>query len=385
MPCCSAINCSNRDSRDTKKVSLFRFPADKTRREKWIQNTCRLSWTPTSSSRLCEEHFEESQFESKRADNVRKLKPNAVPTLFDVPNSPTRIDPIPRKSLYQVFYNPEMGGSYCAVNGCWGSKESKHRFPNPKNDIQLFQRWVAVCCNENLLRKTPEQVYNNSRVCKLHFLTSDFGPNNKLKKNSIPSLNMPALDEKRLNESIVSDVKLSQREDTVILPSPCIDPEEVSIGEILRVCRTCLKIVKRQDTVSLVPYNSNNNTELYKKLTELLGLDLLPVANPCVCKDCENFINAVHDFREACHANEMVLKEFDWGSKPKDLLHIVDQDAVKKVYSECCLGPKDIHSDSVIEKDIAPSTQETIIIEPDLVNNLTKEGKRSISKTAGTL
>jgi len=28
-------------------------------------------------------HFEESQFESHRADGLRKLKPNAIPTIFN--------------------------------------------------------------------------------------------------------------------------------------------------------------------------------------------------------------------------------------------------------------------------------------------------------------
>ncbi|XP_018392406.1 PREDICTED: THAP domain-containing protein 4-like [Cyphomyrmex costatus] len=48
----------------------------------------RDKWTPTISSRLCEVHFEDSQFEAHRIDGWRKLKPNAVPTLFDVPNPP---------------------------------------------------------------------------------------------------------------------------------------------------------------------------------------------------------------------------------------------------------------------------------------------------------
>nr|XP_012218253.1 PREDICTED: THAP domain-containing protein 4-like [Linepithema humile] len=83
MPCCVAINCANRTE---KGVRLFLFPADDVRRQQWIYNLCRESWTPTKYSRLCEEHFEESQFETNRADNWRKLKPNAIPTLFDIPD-----------------------------------------------------------------------------------------------------------------------------------------------------------------------------------------------------------------------------------------------------------------------------------------------------------
>lgn len=37
---------------------------------------------PKGDSRLCELHFDDSQFESKRQDGRRKLKPNAIPTIF---------------------------------------------------------------------------------------------------------------------------------------------------------------------------------------------------------------------------------------------------------------------------------------------------------------
>lgn len=88
MPCCCAVNCSNRDTRG---YSLYRFPSDPVRRDEWIQNCKRSNWTPTVGSRLCEEHFEEQMFENYLTDNGRrKLKPNAVPTRFPFPN-PTKL------------------------------------------------------------------------------------------------------------------------------------------------------------------------------------------------------------------------------------------------------------------------------------------------------
>nr|XP_012226077.1 PREDICTED: THAP domain-containing protein 4-like [Linepithema humile] len=85
MPCCVAVNCTNRTE---KGVRVFAFPVDDIRRQQWIRNLRRESWTPTKYSRLCEKHFEESQFEIDRADNWRKLKSNAIPTLFDIPDPP---------------------------------------------------------------------------------------------------------------------------------------------------------------------------------------------------------------------------------------------------------------------------------------------------------
>uniref|UniRef100_A0A1Y1N715 THAP-type domain-containing protein n=1 Tax=Photinus pyralis TaxID=7054 RepID=A0A1Y1N715_PHOPY len=102
MPCCAAPNCSNRSE---KRYSLYRIPADEPRRSKWVQNMRRDrgpdKWQPTTGSRICEVNFEEDQFETCRKDKLKKLKPNAVPTLFDVPNPPPRITPLPRKSLYK--------------------------------------------------------------------------------------------------------------------------------------------------------------------------------------------------------------------------------------------------------------------------------------------
>jgi len=54
MPCCSAMNCSNRSEKGFK---LFRFPTGD-RRAKWVQNMGRGDkWAPTESSRLCEVIF----------------------------------------------------------------------------------------------------------------------------------------------------------------------------------------------------------------------------------------------------------------------------------------------------------------------------------------
>lgn len=76
---CSATGCSSRNERGKK---LHCFPRDPVRREIWEKMVGRRNWKAHDSSRLCEDHFEESQYESRRMDNLRKLKPNAVPTKF---------------------------------------------------------------------------------------------------------------------------------------------------------------------------------------------------------------------------------------------------------------------------------------------------------------
>ena len=81
MPSCSATNCR---SRHENGVRLFRWPSAPDRARLWLER-CGLAhtgWRPKPSSRLCEKHFDSEQFEEHRQDGWRKLKPNAVPTLF---------------------------------------------------------------------------------------------------------------------------------------------------------------------------------------------------------------------------------------------------------------------------------------------------------------
>ncbi|XP_068196708.1 THAP domain-containing protein 1 [Antennarius striatus] len=83
---CSAPNCSN--STNTGK-QLFRFPKDPVRKKKWVMNS-RRDFEPTPHSRLCQDHFEQSQFEeiARSSAGGKKLKPNAIPTLFSIGDPP---------------------------------------------------------------------------------------------------------------------------------------------------------------------------------------------------------------------------------------------------------------------------------------------------------
>eukprot|EP00102_Acyrthosiphon_pisum_P018845 XP_016656055.1 PREDICTED: THAP domain-containing protein 2-like [Acyrthosiphon pisum] len=121
---CTAVNCTN--SR-RKGIRLFRFPKDETRRKIWLQNCRRDKWVPTNSSGLCEIHFEESQFEQHRQGGIKKLKSNAIPTLFNVPNPPRLLE-TKRKSLYKTV-------TECSSQGC--SENSSDSFQNEKNLSQL--------------------------------------------------------------------------------------------------------------------------------------------------------------------------------------------------------------------------------------------------------
>ncbi len=96
---CVAVGCSNTYSHG---VGLFGFPQEATLRNKWIREVrkTRDKWKgPSQHSVVCSDHFSEESFESgthlesqfgllKR----RRLKPDAVPTIFKKPG-----DLLPKK------------------------------------------------------------------------------------------------------------------------------------------------------------------------------------------------------------------------------------------------------------------------------------------------
>lgn len=57
---------------------------DGLRREQWLLNIGRKNFVPTKNSVVCERHFTEDQFEPRilKEFGKKKLRPNAVPTIF---------------------------------------------------------------------------------------------------------------------------------------------------------------------------------------------------------------------------------------------------------------------------------------------------------------
>ncbi|KAH7968181.1 hypothetical protein HPB52_006432 [Rhipicephalus sanguineus] len=63
---------------------MFRFPANPGRRRLWLAQVKRDDWEPTSASRICSDHFKDSDYELRRQDGLKQLRPDAVPTVFPV-------------------------------------------------------------------------------------------------------------------------------------------------------------------------------------------------------------------------------------------------------------------------------------------------------------
>ncbi|KAJ8912419.1 hypothetical protein NQ315_006085, partial [Exocentrus adspersus] len=101
MPGCAAVNCTN----SSKKGFLMKtFPRDPVRRKQWLIKTRRDNWIPTNTSCLCEVHFAPDMWEKPRVDGTRKLKIDAVPTIFSFSapqkkrKSPNKRAPVSKES-----------------------------------------------------------------------------------------------------------------------------------------------------------------------------------------------------------------------------------------------------------------------------------------------
>ncbi|XP_040564340.1 THAP domain-containing protein 2 [Lepeophtheirus salmonis] len=81
---CAAYGCSNLDKGSSTGRSFHRFPRDPKIRDQWIRAVRRKDFTPSLHTVLCSDHFlPEDYLEGKEYRIVRKLRYNAVPSIFN--------------------------------------------------------------------------------------------------------------------------------------------------------------------------------------------------------------------------------------------------------------------------------------------------------------
>ncbi|XP_054709271.1 uncharacterized protein LOC129218977 [Uloborus diversus] len=115
---CCAYGCTNSNVKEVckaKKISFHLFPhSDAELKKKWEVNIKRENFTPSLTTRICSEHFEESCFEYQPFTEKRLLKKDAVPTLFSFskpPNKKRKINKLSEVSDAQSGYDPGEGTS----------------------------------------------------------------------------------------------------------------------------------------------------------------------------------------------------------------------------------------------------------------------------------
>lgn len=65
---------------------FYRFPFKRDNiLKKWVQAIRRENWVPSQASRLCSAHFKDSDYLVRPGALIRRLKPEAVPSIFNFP------------------------------------------------------------------------------------------------------------------------------------------------------------------------------------------------------------------------------------------------------------------------------------------------------------
>ncbi|GCC29250.1 hypothetical protein chiPu_0007688 [Chiloscyllium punctatum] len=79
---CAAYGCTAVYRKNT-NTSFHRFPSNPWRRTEWIRLVRRENFKPSKHTFLCSKHFEQTCFD--RTGQTRRLREDAVPTIFDFP------------------------------------------------------------------------------------------------------------------------------------------------------------------------------------------------------------------------------------------------------------------------------------------------------------
>ncbi|KAG7297159.1 hypothetical protein JYU34_020132 [Plutella xylostella] len=88
-----------------------------------------------------------------------------------------------------------MSYKRCCIPGCSftaGSKNALHDFPNPSKDLDRFMIWVNSIGGD-ILKLSNNFIYQNRRVCRMHFEEKYHCRFNRLSNIAVPTMYMPCL------------------------------------------------------------------------------------------------------------------------------------------------------------------------------------------------
>lgn len=85
-----------------------------------------------------------------------------------------------------------MPSNKCSVLGCNSNANvKKHVFPLDDDD---FKTWILRTGNEKLVNLSKTYIRKTYLVCTEHFSCTSYSPGtSRLKKHSLPSLNLPSI------------------------------------------------------------------------------------------------------------------------------------------------------------------------------------------------
>lgn len=165
---CAILGCKVSIFNHPTGVSLHSCPSSNEMRNRWLlalRNRCALlDW---SRSRICSKHFEHKYFNSQR-----KLKDNAIPTLFPISSKSQKFDNPPNKSKIQRHLNRLTQSELIS-----DIKNSIKRVKEPANFETMItedlkckvdatteaQLWLIIKKQEHLNSKLLDNVIHNKK------------------------------------------------------------------------------------------------------------------------------------------------------------------------------------------------------------------------------
>ncbi|XP_075681485.1 uncharacterized protein LOC142647501 isoform X2 [Rhinoderma darwinii] len=185
---CVAYGCNNHFVKGCGK-QFFRFPMkDPDRLSKWVMDIRRKNWKPSASSRICSDHFTESDYMLRPGAMVPRLRLDAVPSVFNgfpsyLKERLKKKKTSKKKINEQIIVMDDQHGTRdavqnevdkmktCAVYGCnntcyEGCQQRFFRFPT--NDSEMLSKWLVAIHHGNCTSLT------SNSICSDHFTENDY-------------------------------------------------------------------------------------------------------------------------------------------------------------------------------------------------------------------
>ncbi|XP_018398951.1 PREDICTED: THAP domain-containing protein 2-like [Cyphomyrmex costatus] len=133
MVWCSVPFCNNSSE---KGYSMKVLPKDPERRAKWIHEINRKHWVPTNNCYVCEVHFAPEMWECRT--DKKKLKPNAIPTIFGYYIKEKVIEDLTNEISYFTSEKDVQDEEVIVINDYLDSTSNKVDMQNVQNndDVQ---------------------------------------------------------------------------------------------------------------------------------------------------------------------------------------------------------------------------------------------------------
>ncbi|XP_055850718.1 uncharacterized protein LOC129915257 [Episyrphus balteatus] len=189
-------------------ITLFSFPPNPELKKQWA-TFCKIKFEDLKiNDRLCSLHFNASAYKANPSANNKNrlhLKPDAVPTVFDVVE-------ITEPTIRQ--YNKDRQPRYCCICGALNSNIP--RFGFPINDPETTNKWLAVC---NKITKNDINL-KTQKVCMRHFKDGDFKRSNENQRLLLNAGAVPSYE--KTENTVLFNENLQKSKNSITKDSPTI-------------------------------------------------------------------------------------------------------------------------------------------------------------------